>query len=366
MKILVTGAGGFVGRNLTEALRNNGFTEIFECVRDTPPGALDEYTKECAFVYHLAGINRASKPEEFMAGNLGFTEDLVGSLKRAGNTCPIFFASSRQAALQNPYGESKKAAEGSLAAYGAQTGAQVISCRLPNIFGKWCKPHYNSVVATFCSEIARGEPITVTDPGRLLELAYVDDVTAAFVRALDGKVTDILAQVPVYPVTVGDLAQRVASFDGLREAHSLPDLSDDLTRKLFATYTSCLPVSQLGNPLTRHADDRGYFMEFLRSPAFGQISVNLSKPGVIKGNHYHHTKHEKFLVIQGRGVISLRRVRGSEVTVYCVSGEGPESIDIPPGYAHAIKNTGVSDLLTLIWASEPFDSARPDTYPMEV
>lgn len=380
MNVLVTGAKGFVGKNLCATLRNIAAGKdksfglpadltVFEYDIDTAPENLDLWCHESDFVFHLAGVNRPKDDREFMDGNFGFTDTLLKKLEAHGNTCPIMLSSSTQAALDNPYGKSKLAGEERLRQYGERTGAKTLIYRFPNLFGKWCRPNYNSVVATFCHNIAHGLPIRINDPGTVLKLAYIDDVVAELLAALQGKEhrEGGLCCVPtVHQISLGELAAKLESFRASRKDLSVPDLSDALTKKLYATYLSYLPEDSFSYPLVRHTDARGSFTEILRTADRGQFSVNISKPGIVKGNHWHHTKNEKFLVVSGTGVIRFRRIDSSEVSEYFVSGEEPQVVDIPTGYTHNIENLGDTDLVTFMWASECFDPEKPDTYALEV
>ena len=369
MKILVTGAKGFVGKNLVAELRNRQCGEVLEYDLDTDPALLHKYTAECDFVYHLAGVNRPEHEEDFMEGNFGFTSDLLAALKRHCNTAPVMLSSSVQAERDNPYGRSKKAGEELLLRYGQETGAKILIYRFTNLFGKWSRPHYNGVIATFCYQIARGLPIQVSDPSIELNFAYIDDVVEELLRALDGKETwdGAYCTVPVsHPATLGWLAETIGSFSECRSKLQIPDLSDPLTKKLYSTYLSYLPEEAFSYPLEQHADDRGSFTEIIRTADRGQFSVNIAKPGITKGNHWHHTKNEKFLVVSGEAVIRFRQVGSEHVIEFRVSGDKPEVVDIPTGYTHSITNVGNCDLVTFMWANEPFDPEKPDTYFMEV
>jgi Nucleoside-diphosphate-sugar epimerases len=369
MKILITGANGFIGKNLISELKNRGYTDLFCYDTDTDKALLDQFCTECEFVFHLAGINRPKTEEEYMDGNYGFTSALLDLLKKHHNPAPILVTSSVQAAYYNPYGQSKKAGEELLSAYSRETGTEVYIYRLPGVFGKWCRPNYNSVIATFCHNIANDLPIQVNDPAFVIRLVYIDDVVKEFLSALAGKAwkEGAYCQVnPIYSAALGDIAELVTAFQKEREEKGLPDLSDAFTRKLYATYLSYLPVSCLSRSLTMNKDSRGSFTEFIRTPDRGQISVNISAPGITRGNHWHHTKCEKFLVVNGMGIIKFRKIDNREVTSYYVSGDQLEVVDIPPGYTHCITNTGTSDMVTIIWASEQFDGEKPDTYFLEV
>lgn len=380
MNILVTGAHGFIGKNLCAALRNirdgkdksfclDAGLDIFEYDTDTSLELLDGFCRDADFVFHLAGVNRPKDQSEFMEGNFGFTSVLLDTLKKHKNACPVMMSSSTQASLDNPYGRSKKAGEELMFAYSRETGAKVLVYRFPNVFGKWCRPNYNSAVATFCNNIANDLPITVNDPSVRLTLVYIDDVVAELIRALSGKENrdGEYCKVPVeHKITLGEIVDLIYSFKASREARSVPDMSDDFTKKLYATYLSYLPKDKLSYPLKMNTDSRGSFTEFIRTPERGQFSVNISKPGITKGNHWHNTKNEKFLVVSGKGVICFRKIGSDEVTEYYVSGEKLEVVDIPTGYTHSIKNLGDTDMVTLMWANECFDPGKPDTYFEEV
>ena len=369
MKILVTGSNGFVGKNLIAELQATSDHNIFSYDRDTDPELLEAYCAEAEFVFHLAGVNRPKQQSEFMEGNFGFSSTLLETLKKQSNNCPVMISSSIQAQLDNPYGKSKKAGEELLRAYGEETGAKILIYRFPNVFGKWCLPNYNSVMATFCHNIARDLPITVNDPNVVLNLVYIDDVVQELVRALDGKEnrTDATCEVPiVHQVRLGEIVELLESFKASRTDKSVPDMSNPFTKKLYSTYLSYLPENGFSYELKMNVDQRGSFTEFLRTPDRGQVSVNISKPGITKGNHWHHTKNEKFLVVSGEGVICFRKLNSSEIIEYYVSGEKMEVVDIPVGYTHNIENLGNTDMVTLMWVNEPFDPATPDTYYLEV
>jgi len=366
MKILITGSKGFIGKNLIAELRNRNFTGIYEYDLDTDPTLLDDYCKDADFVFHLAGVNRPQNPDEFMKGNFSFTGALLATLKKHNNKCPVMVSSSIQADRDNPYGKSKRAAEGLVFDYARQTGAKVYVYRFPNVFGKWCRPNYNSVIATFCHNIARGLPIQVNDPDTVLNLVYIDDLVSELIAALGGTPNlkdDGYCYVPVTHVKkLGEIAQLIESFQSNRNDLSLPDMGDPFTKKLYATYLSYLPDEAFRYPLKMNIDSRGSFTEIIRTPDRGQFSVNIIKPGITKGNHWHHTKTEKFVVVSGRGIIRFRKIGTGEIIEYFVSGDKIEVVDIPVGYTHNIENIGDTDLVTFMWASEPFDPANPDTY----
>lgn len=369
MNILVTGAKGFLGKNLTAELKNRGYSKIFEYNGDTDLSLLDKYTKKCDFIFHLAGVNRPKNEEEFMEGNFQLTLQLLELLKKHNNKAPILFTSSIQAIKDNPYGKSKKAAEEILFKYSRELNVKTFIYRLPNLFGKWSKPNYNTVVATYCHNIARGLDIKINDPNAEINLCYIDDVLAEFTRALDGNPTieDEYCYIPVtHTIKLKKLADLIKSFKETRENLSIPNMNDELTKKLYSTYLSFLPKDQFSYNLKMIHDNRGSFTEFIRTPERGQVSVNVSKPGITKGNHWHHTKNEKFLVVSGEGLIRFRKIDSEEVIEYKVSGEKLEAVDIPTGYAHSIVNIGEDDLVTVMWANECFDPENTDTYSLEV
>lgn len=368
MKILVTGAGGFIGKNLVAALQNRNGDEILEFHAKDGFERLQSCCDRCDFVFHLAGVNRPENEIDFENGNAAFTQRLADFLAK-GSRSPVVFSSSIQAELDNPYGRSKRRAEEILREYGKQTGAAVYLYRLPNVFGKWCRPNYNSVIVTFCYNIARGLPIQVTDRSRMLRLAYIDDIVAEFMRVLDGtgtKQEDFYNIPEVYERCLGDIADKIQDFSRNMETLEVPDQSDAFTKKLHSTYLSYLPEERLKYPLVRHSDERGAFAEFLRTKDRGQLSINVTKPGYVKGNHWHQTKHEIFLSVSGKGTIHLRRIGESSIIEIPVTGGSLEPVIIPPGYTHSLENTGDVDLVTVIWASEPYDPMRPDTFYLNV
>ena len=369
MKILITGAKGFIGKNLIAELKNRKYTNIYEYYRETDPALLEEYCKKADFVFHLAGVNRPMEQSEFMEGNFGFTSTILNMLKKHNNTCPVMISSSIQAELDNPYGKSKKAGEDLLINYSKETGAKVLIYRFPNVFGKWGRPNYNSAVATFCHNIAHDLPITVNDPSVVMNLVYIDDVVNELINALEGNENrkGNFCGVPVvHTITLREIVDLIYSFRKSREERSIPDMSDVFTKKLYSTYLSYLPEDQFSYELKMNVDNRGSFTEFIKTPNRGQVSVNVSKPGITKGNHWHHTKNEKFLVVSGKGVIRFRKIDSDEVKEYFVSGDKLEVVDIPTGYTHNIENLSDTDMVTIMWANEPFNPEKPDTYYLEV
>lgn len=370
MKILVTGAKGFIGKNLISELRNRKYTNIYEFDLDTKEKILDTYCKECDFVFHLAGVNRPKEQSEFMQGNFGFTSLLLDNLKKYGNKAPILLASSAQAVLDNEYGKSKRAGEQLLLAYTEHIGTKAFIYRFPNVFGKWCRPNYNSAVATFCHNIARDLPIIVNDPDVTMNLIYIDDLVTEAINALEGRANigaDGFCEVPiVHTVKLGKIVELINSFKLSRGRLEIPDMGDSFTKKLYSTYLSYLPIDKFSYPLKMNIDNRGSFTEIIRTADRGQVSVNISKPSITKGNHWHHSKNEKFVVVSGNGLIRFRKIGSEEIIDYHVSGEKIEVVDIPTGYTHNIINLGDSDLITIMWVNEPFDPQNPDTYFLEV
>lgn len=394
MKILVTGARGFVGQNLCAQLKNirDGkarnypvhVEEVYEYDIDSTPEELDKYCAATDFVFNLAGVNRPKTQEEFMQGNFGFASILLDTLKKHGNNCPVMISSSIQATLAgrfgtSEYGKSKKAGEELMFQYGEETGSKVLVYRFPNLFGKWCRPNYNSAVATFCHNIANDLPIQVNDPSVELELLYIDDLVEEMIAALGGAehhcefegVETVLKDggrycaVPVtHKVTLGRIVELLHSFKAQPETLVIPEIPNgSFEKKLYSTYLSYLPADKVKFPLKTNADARGTFTELLRSEKVGQVSVNISKPGITKGQHWHNTKWEFFIVVSGKGLIQLRKEGTDEVLNYEVSGEKIEAVHMLPGYTHNIINLSeTEDLVTVMWANELFDPNRPDTY----
>lgn len=369
MKILITGSKGFVGKNLVAELKNKNYNDIFEYDKETDPILLDKYCEETDFVFHLAGVNRPKEQTEFMEGNFGFTSLLLDTLKKNKNTCPVMISSSIQAELDNPYGESKKAGENLLFDYSIETEAKVLIYRFPNVFGKWCKPNYNSAVATFCHNITHELPVQISDPSVVMKLVYIDDVVNELINALTGKENknEAFCEVPVvHTIQLGEIVDLLNSFKDSRIDKSVPNMTDEFTKKLYSTYLSYLPENHFSYDLKMNVDQRGSFTEFIRTPDRGQVSINVSKPGITKGNHWHHTKNEKFLVVSGTGIVRFRKINTTEVIEYVVSGKKMEVVDIPVGYTHNIENIGDSDMVTVMWVNESFDPKQSDTYFLEV
>ena len=388
MNILVTGANGFVGKNLTarlETLRDGRdrtrpslqIGEIYRCTREMSPEALADCCKKTDLVVHLAGVNRPKDPEEFAAGNTDFTRTLLETLRKSGNRCPVLLASSIQARLTgrfagSPYGQSKKAAEELLLAYGEETGAAGMIYRLPNLFGKWCRPNYNSVVATFCHNISRELPITASDPAVELELVYIDDLIDEILDAMEGhphRSEGAYCRVPVsHRVTLGEIVRLLHSFHDQPRTLLLPEIPEgSFEKKLYSTYLSYLPPEKIAFPLKMNVDERGSFTELLKTASCGQVSVNISKPGITKGQHWHNSKWEFFMVVAGHGLIQERRIGSDEKIEFEVSGDQIQAVHMLPGYTHNIINLSETEsLVTVMWANELFDPSRPDTYFEEV
>jgi UDP-2-acetamido-2,6-beta-L-arabino-hexul-4-ose reductase len=369
VRVVVTGANGFVGRNLCVALRRREDLALTELDAGDDRRSLEAALVEADVLFHLAGVNRPERVEEYASGNEGFTREILKVIEAAGRKPKIVFSSSIQAALENPYGRSKRAAEEALCRFCDATGAEGVTFRLNNLFGKWCRPNYNSVTATFCHNVANGLPIEISDPSRVIHLTYIDDVVAAFVGQLDAAQRAgfrFAEELPTHEITLGDLASALDSFRAQRATLRLPDFGSRFTRALYATYLSYLPSDEFAYALCARSDPRGSLAEFVKTPHAGQIFVSRTKPGITRGNHFHHTKAEKFLVVHGEAVIRFRQVNGSEVIEYRVRGEDYRVVDIPPGYTHSIENVGRDDLVTLFWSSEVFEPQAPDTIPEPV
>ena len=394
MKILITGAKGFVGKNLAEALKNikDGkdrthpnivIDELYLYDIDTDRGVLDEACEVVDFVFNLAGVNRPQNSDEFMQGNFGFASELLEMLERKGNKCPVMLSSSIQATLigryDGEYGRSKKAGEELFFAYAERTGAKVLVYRFPNLFGKWCRPNYNSAIATFCHNIANDLPITVSDPAVTLELLYIDDLIDEMIAALEGRehrcefdgINTVLCEngkycaAPVsHKVTLGEIVGLLESFKAQPQTLVMPEIPENsFAKKLYSTYLSYLPKEKIAFPLKMNVDARGSFTELLKTEKCGQFSVNISKPGITKGQHWHNTKWEFFIVVSGKGLIQMRKIGSDEVLNFEVSGEKIEAIHMLPGYTHNIINlSDTDDLVTLMWANEQFDPSHPDTF----
>lgn len=371
--VLVTGSRGFVGRNLCSVLVRMDTVRLLEFDCGNSSEELESMLHEADVVFHLAGVNRPQDIEEFKSGNTGLTEKICTMLRHLNKAPKIVFASSIQAELDNPYGNSKRDAEQLLWNFSIERGARTVVYRFKNLFGKWCRPNYNSVTATFCHNIAHDLPISISDPERSIALTYIDDVVAALISELSTATDDhrecgfvFAPDIVSYSVTLGELAALIGSFRKSRETLLLPDFKNRFVRALYATYLSYLDGEDFSYPLTVKTDDRGCLAEMVKSNSFGQIFVSRTKPGITRGNHYHHTKTEKFMVVDGEAVIRFRRIDGTEVIEHRVSGSQLRVVDIPPGYTHHIRNTGDRDLVTLFWASEIFDPDIPDTFFLPV
>ncbi|MDJ9034540.1 NAD-dependent epimerase/dehydratase family protein [Clostridium perfringens] len=369
MKILVTGAKGFIGKNLVSTLEREDKYEIICIDRENSKEELEKGVLNSDFIVHLAGINRPKNEEEFFKGNTGLTEEIIEILKKNNKNTSILITSSIQADLDNAYGQSKKGAEEALIKYMADTKGNVFIFRLPNVFGKWCRPNYNSAIATFCHNIARGEEVWISDPSKEMTLVYIDDVVRNIKNVIDNEKTYIPGYQNVdieHKATLGEIVDLINSFKESRKSLMIPNMENELTKKLYSTYLSYLPEKDFSYPLKMNVDNRGSFTEFIKSKDRGQVSVNISKPGITKGNHWHDTKNEKFLVVSGEGVIRFRKVDSEEIIEYKVSGEKLEVVDIPVGYTHSIINTGERDMVTIMWVNEIFNPEKPDTIYLEV
>lgn len=382
MKVLVTGAAGFVGKNLVCALKNlrDGkdrtrpdlkIEHIYEYDVASDPSELSEACKNADFVFNLAGVNRPQNTDEFMQGNFGFADLLLDTLKKHKNTCPVMISSSIQAALDNPYGKSKKAGEDLIFTYGKEYGAKTLVYRFPNLFGKWCRPNYNSAVATFCHNIANDLEITVSDRNHLMTLCYIDDVVSELLNALEGRENrdGDYCKVPVeHKITLGEIADLLYKFKEQPKSLVMPEIPEgSFEKKLYSTYLSYLPGEKAAFELKMNTDNRGSFTELLKTEKCGQFSVNVSKPGITKGQHWHNTKWEFFIVVSGKGLIQQRKIGTDEVLNFEVSGEKIRAVHMLPGYTHNIINLSETEnLVTLMWANEQFDPNRPDTYFEEV
>lgn len=367
-KVLVTGGSGFLGRNLTAHLELRKDCTISVFGRGDPPEKLVHLLVDADIVFHLAGVNRPQHPGEFEIGNAGLTQEICHILKTNRRSPKVVFSSSVQAELNNPYGASKADAESFLLKFASETAACVRIYRLKNLFGKWCRPNYNSVTATFCHNIANDLPISVSDPEREVELTYVDDVVAAFAGEIDNHGSGGYAggALKSHKIRLGELAGKIQAFHEIGSTLVLPDFAGWFNRALYATYLSYVPASSRQSPLQIRLDDRGSLAEFIKQDHLGQIFVSRTRPGITRGNHYHHTKTEKFLVVEGEGLIRMRDIRGGPVEEYSVRGNAFQVVNIPPGITHSITNIGLEEMVTLFWASEIFNPDRPDTYYLPV
>lgn len=368
-KIVVTGSNGFVGKNLVQELKYSEDLEILEINRFTNNETKIDYLKNADFIIHLAGVNRPKSEKEFHEVNVELLKEMLSMIKLNSKKPTILLSSSIQSSKDNPYGNSKKKAEEQLKKFSKENGNEVYIYHLPNLFGKWCKPNYNSVIATFCHNVAHDKAIDVNDENVILNLNYIDDVIEELKNAIDGTPNVVNGEmvVPnVFEKTLGEISDLILFFKETRNHKTLPNLSDAFEKALYSTYLSYLPHDEFKYPLKMNEDNRGSFTEFLKTPDRGQVSVNISKPGITKGNHWHHTKNEKFLVVSGEGVVRFRLPEENEVLEYYVSGEKLEVIDIPVGYTHNIENLGDNDMVTIMWVNEMFNRDNPDTYFLEV
>lgn len=365
--VLVTGASGFIGKNLCSQLDLLSDIKVTKFTRNQSVDDLMTLVLDADFIFHTAGVNRPENEEEFTTGNTDLTKQITDILHDNDKKTPLLLTSSAQAAQDNPYGKSKLAAEELVTAWSKESGAPVYIYRLPGIFGKWCRPNYNSVVATFCSNIAHGLPVQVSDPSHVLTLVYIDDVVRAFV----GHLSEVTARskdnfysvAETFETSLGDLKDRITAIHAIRETSIVPNLEDKLNKYLYATYISYLDTDKFSYELTKNSDERGWLVEFIKSRQAGQIFISKTKPGISRGDHWHHTKIEKFLVVEGKGEISFRnKIDDQNIISYQVDGDSPTVLDIPTGYVHAIKNVGETDLITIFWANEMLDKERPDTY----
>lgn len=368
--VLITGASGFMGQNLCSTLKQNKDITILPYDKENTEVELEKYLGKADFIFHLAGINRPKDENEFDTGNRGLTEQILEILERKNKKIPMLITSSIQAELNNPYGKSKKAAEEAVFSWSEKTGGVAYVYRLPNVFGKWCRPNYNSVVATFCHNIANNIEIKISDPTAEITLVYITDVISDFLTALTGAKTiskDGFCRIErEFKTTLQNLADKLYEFKTIRSSLKVPNFENTFDKFLYATYTSYLDRNDFGYPLEMRHDDRGWLSEFIKSDQFGQIFVSKTKPGITRGNHWHHTKIEKFLVLDGEAEIKFRNINNGESVGYKVNGEKLQVIDIPAGYTHSIKNVGKKTLTTLFWSDEIFNPEAPDTYFEEV
>lgn len=367
MRIVITGADGFIGRNLSVRLGELGYTDIVGITLESSPEDLKAALAGAGFVFHLAGVNRPKDVSEFATGNAGLTEEVCRWLAESGNKAPVVLSSSTQAALENPYGQSKRAAEDVVFGHGEQTGAPAYVFRLTNVFGKWSRPNYNSAVATFCHNVARGQEISINDPAAPLRLVYIDDVVEAFVGLLkDARPSGFVEAGPEYPTTVGEVADAIRGFAASRASMITDRVGTGLVRALYSTYLSFLPPESFAYEVPRHGDPRGVFVEMLKTPDCGQFSYFTAHPGITRGEHYHHSKTEKFLVIKGTAHFGFRHIATGERYELVTKGGEARIVETVPGWTHNITNIGDDEMIVMLWANEIFDQKKPDTFSAKV
>ncbi len=367
--ILITGSNGFIGKNLVATLKTKNYDNLMLFDVDSDKNSLIEYAKKADFVFHLAGVNRPKDASEFYEGNRDLTQQLLHTLKECGNKAPVLITSSVQALSDNDYGKSKKEAEMLVFTHENENFSTTFVYRLPGVFGKWCRPSYNSVVATFCHNIANDLPIEIRDENYSFPLVYVDDVVNNFILALENSEkierdndNICILNCDIYTVSLKTLADTLYYFKDSRKTLGTANMNNNFEKKLYSTYLSYLSEDDFAYPLKMNCDDRGSFTEFLRTPERGQVSVNISKPGIVKGNHWHHTKNEKFLIVKGEGIVRFRKIGCEKIIEYKLSADKLEVVDIPTGYTHNIENIGDEEMVTVMWANEPFDANNPDTF----
>lgn len=368
MKVLVTGANGFIGKNLLIHLRERGVVDSLTFMRGDSLDELDAKVAQAEFIFHLAGVNRPKDESEFEEGNTNLTQALCNAVKRSGRPVPIIYASSIQAELPNAYGASKRAAEDALRVLASELDIPVYIYRLPNVFGKWCRPNYNSAVATFCHNIAHGLPIQINNPASELRLVYVDDVVADFLKVMDAAPaagTAVEVQ-PVYTTTVGEMANLLQAFKDSRSTHITERVGTGFTRALYSTYITYFEPEAFSYPLVKHEDPRGMFVEMLKTRDSGQFSFFTAHPGITRGGHYHHTKTEKFLVIKGKARFCFLHIESGRTHELCTSADAPEVVETIPGWSHDITNIGDDEMIVMLWANEIFDRQHPDTVAYRV
>jgi len=367
MKVLITGSNGFIAKNLIEHLKRDETIQLYLFSKNDSIDILEAYVKEVHFIFHLAGVNRPDNTEEFYEGNSGLTKTIIDILKNEDKKTPILLSSSTQSSLDNDYGKSKLEAENSLESYAKETGANIYIYKLPNVFGKWSKPNYNSVISTWCHNVANDLDIQVNNENTILNLVYIDDVVTSFMEKLNLESNEKYFDIDtIYTKSLGQIKELLYSFHENRKSLIIPNVASGFERALYATYLSYLASDNLSYPLKGHQDERGTFYEILKTLDSGQFSVSTTAPGIMRGNHYHHTKNEKFLVVKGEALIELRHIATNEIVSYEVSDKKMEVVEMIPGYTHNIKNTGKGEMVLCLWANENFDQNNPDTYFLEV